>query len=395
MYKKKLGIIVPSLSDGGAEKVAGNLSIIYDELGYDVYFLLYENRVSFNYKGKIIDLAISKKNGVGKVFRDFEIYSKIKKVKKQYNFDIVISHLPKTDLMNCLTKQNEKVITTIHNNIDIDYPTYMKKMLPYIIRKSDLIASVSRVGEQYLRNGYKARNVKTIYNPQMLDEITRKSQEEVTEISQEILESEIIISIGRLNVQKGHWHLIRAFKKVLEKKPDVKLIIIGQGELEDSLKSLTKKLGIEKSVIFTGFTSNPYKFLKYANLYVGTSLYEGFGMTIVEAMSLGIPAISTDCISGPREIIAPKSFAIDIDHSKVQEFGILCSNFGDFSSLDSEIIGIEEEKLAKSICMMLNDSETYNYLVEKSIQRSKDFDYKNIKLIWKKELESLLGDNNG
>ncbi|MGL4990792.1 MAG: glycosyltransferase [Sarcina sp.] len=395
MYKKKLGIIVPSLSDGGAEKVAGNLSIIYDELGYDVYFLLYENRVSFNYKGKIIDLGISKKSGIGKIFRDFEIYSKIKKVKKQYNFDIVISHLPKTDLMNCLTKQNEKVITTIHNNIDIDYPTYMKKMLPYIIRKSDLIASVSRVGEQYLRNGYKAKNVKTIYNPQMLDEIKRKSEEEVTEIPKEILNSEIIISIGRLNVQKGHWHLIRAFKKVLEEKPDVKLIIIGQGELESSLKNLTKKLDVEKSVIFTGFNPNPYKFLKYANLYVGTSLYEGFGMTIVEAMSLGIPAISTDCISGPREIIAPESFAIDIDHSKVQEFGMLCSNFGDFSSLESEIIGIEEEKLAKSICRMLNDSETYNSLTQKSIQRSKDFDYKNIKLIWKEELESLLGENNG
>lgn len=392
MKVKKLAIIVPSLSDGGAEKVAANLSIIYKELGYEVYIILYENRVSFDYEGTIIDLKIKKKNGVSKIFRDYEIYSKLKKVKKQYKFDVVISHLPKTDLMNCLSKQNEKVITTIHNNIDIDYPSYMKRALPYIARKSDLIASVSKVGEQYIKNCYKKANVKTIYNPQILENIKVLANDEISEIPNDIFENEVIINIGRLNIQKGQWHLIRSFSKLLLSKPNAKLLIVGKGELENELKELTKKLGIEKSVIFVGFNKNPYKFIQKSDLYIGTSLYEGFGMTIVEAMSLGVPAISTDCISGPREIIAPDKFNEEIDYSQIQEYGILTSNFGSIISIEDTEVSCYEKHLAQDILKLLNDKEEYDKLSKLSIERSKAFDYKNIKKVWEKELSILLGE---
>lgn len=392
MKVKKLAIIVPSLSDGGAEKVAANLSIIYKELGYEVYIILYENRVSFDYEGIIIDLKIKKKNGVSKIFRDYEIYSKLKKVKKQYKFDVVISHLPKTDLMNCLSKQNEKVITTIHNNIDIDYPSYMKRALPYIARKSDLIASVSKVGEQYIKSCYKKANVKTIYNPQILENIKVLANDEISEIPNDIFENEVIINIGRLNIQKGQWHLIRSFSKLLLSKPNAKLLIVGKGELENELKELTKKLGIEKSVIFVGFNKNPYKFIQKSDLYVGTSLYEGFGMTIVEAMSLGVPAISTDCISGPREIIAPDKFNEEIDYSQIQEYGILTSNFGSTISIEDIEVSCYEKHLAEDMLKLLNDKEEYDKLSKLSIERSKAFDYKNIKKVWEKELSILLGE---
>ncbi|MGL4759958.1 MAG: glycosyltransferase [Sarcina sp.] len=389
---KKIAIIIPSLSDGGAEKVAANLSIIYEELGYEVYIIVYENRVSFDYKGEIINLDIKKRGGLGKLAKDYEIYSKLKKVKKLYDFDIVISHLPKTDLMNCLTKQNEKVITTIHNNIDVDYPNYMKKMLKYIIKKSDLIASVSKVGEEYLEKNYNAKNVKTIYNPQMLEAIKKASKEEITEVEKEFLESEVIVNIGRLSNQKGQWHLIKAFAEVLKKRPNVKLIIIGRGELEQKLKILVKELNLENNVIFTGFNKNPYKFLSIADLYVSTSIHEGLPMTYIEAMSLGVPIISTDCISGPREIIAPSKFEGNLNYEEVQEFGILVSDFASIKNIETLEINNEEKMLAKKINMVLEDITLKNYLSKQVEKRSRGFDYENIKMIWKMELDILLGD---
>ena len=392
MEEKKLGIIIPSLSDGGAEKVAANLSIIYKELGYKVYFILYENRVSFEYEGEIINLNIQKKVGVGKIFNDFEIYSKIKKIKKEYKFDAVISHLPKTDLINCLTKQNEKVITTIHNNIDMDYPSYMKKFLKYIIKKSDLIVSVSKVGREYLIDNYNATNIKTIYNPQLLKDIRERAEDEITEVSKDILNSEIIINVGRLNVQKGQWHLIRAFSEVLKSKPNVKLLIIGRGELEIKLKLLVKGLGILNSVIFTGFNENPYKFLKAADLYVSTSIHEGLPMTYIEAMSLGIPIISTDCISGPREIIAPDKFKCPLNYEEMQEFGMLVSDFANSKNIETLEISKQEKILAEKIKLILDEEPLKCYLSKQAEKRSKDFDSENIKKIWKIELDILLGD---
>lgn len=389
---KKIGILVPSLSDGGAEKVAANLSIIYEELGYDVYIILYENKVSFEYNGKIIDLKIKKRKGIFKIFKDLEIYFKIKKIKKKYNFDMTISHLPKTDLFNVLTKRDEKVITTIHNNIEIDYPNYMKKLLPYIIKKSDLIASVSKVGENDLRKDYNAKNVKTIYNPQMLEKIAELAQEEVTEPLSDIFKGNTIINVGRLSNQKGQWHLIRAFSEVLKVNNDARLILVGRGELEGSLKDLIKKLNIEEKVAFTGFNKNPYKFLSKSDLYVSTSIHEGLPMTYIEAMSLGLPIISTDCISGPREIIAPDKFGEEINYKDNQKYGVLVSDFANSKSLNDIELNEEEKNLACRINDLLNDKELYLELSKKAKLRSKDFDYKNIKKVWKSELEQLLGD---
>lgn len=392
---KKMGIIIPSLSDGGAEKVAANLSIVYKELGYEVYIILYENRVSFEYEGNIISMDIKPRSGVGKIFKDYEIYSKLKAIKKQYNFDVVISHLPKTDLINCLTKRDEKVITTIHSNIKKDYPTYMQKMLPTVVKKSDLIATVSMVAEEYLKDTYSANNAKTIYNPQMLDKIEELSKEEITEFPKELFDSEVIINIGRLSEEKGQWHLIRAFSEVVKNRPSAKLVLVGRGHLEEGLRTLASNLGIQENVIFTGFNKNPYKFIKHSNLYVGTSIYEGFGMTLVEAMTLGVPVISTDCISGPREIIAPSLFGKEINYDLVQEYGMLIENFGDFAQFDSLEVSDYEKSLARKIEYLLDNKEVYDDLSLKSQERSKEFDYKNIKKVWKKELDNLLGENNG
>ena len=88
---------------------------------------------------------------------------------------------------------------------------------------------------------------------------------------------------------------------------DEKLIILGQGELNDDLRSLANELGLCDNVIFLGFKANPFKYMKRADMLVLSSLREAFGNVLVEAMACEIPVISTDCRSGPREIIAPNT----------------------------------------------------------------------------------------
>ena len=112
-----------------------------------------------------------------------------------------------------------------------------------------------------------------------------------------------IISIGRLTYQKGFDILLSAFQRIAYKYPDWQLLILGEGELRLELENLRDKLGLTYQVFLPGLLDNPFPFLKQSKLFVLSSRFEGFGNVLIEAMACGLPVISTDCPSGPREII--------------------------------------------------------------------------------------------
>jgi len=110
-----------------------------------------------------------------------------------------------------------------------------------------------------------------------------------------------IIYVGRLIYSKNVERLLTAFSKIKDK--DVKLRIIGEGELIDSLKHMSEELGIKDRVIFEGAMDNVVPYMQKAKLLVLTSRYEGFGMVVAEAIACGTPAVAVDCPVGPSEII--------------------------------------------------------------------------------------------
>ena len=112
-----------------------------------------------------------------------------------------------------------------------------------------------------------------------------------------------IITAGRLSKQKDIQTLIKAFHLFSKKKTNYKLIIMGEGKLKVKLLELCNKLKIFKKVIFKNFVKNPKKLISLSKVYVCTSLYEGLPNSIIEALNFGTPVISSDCKSGPKEIL--------------------------------------------------------------------------------------------
>lgn len=112
-----------------------------------------------------------------------------------------------------------------------------------------------------------------------------------------------IVACGRLAAQKDYPTLLRAFAKARQAGIQENLVIVGGGEDEENLKKLAKSLGLTDVVHFFGHRDNPYPYMKNASFFVLSSLWEGFGIVIIEAMALGLPCISTDCPSGPAEIL--------------------------------------------------------------------------------------------
>ncbi|HAZ41706.1 MAG TPA: glycosyl transferase [Methylococcaceae bacterium] len=113
----------------------------------------------------------------------------------------------------------------------------------------------------------------------------------------------VVLGAGRLTPEKDFPTLIRAFARLREQRA-ARLMILGEGPLEASLRELTRTLGIEADVDFPGFTPNPFAYMQRAALFVMSSAWEGSGNVLVEALALGTPSVSTDCPFGPRETLA-------------------------------------------------------------------------------------------
>ncbi|MGM0676617.1 MAG: glycosyltransferase [Pseudomonadota bacterium] len=112
----------------------------------------------------------------------------------------------------------------------------------------------------------------------------------------------VIIGMGRLTRQKDFPTLIRAFAGVLERRP-ARLIILGEGGSRQPLEALAQTLGVSDRLLMPGFEANPYAWLTRANLFALSSTWEGSPNALTEAMALGVPVVSTDCRSGPREVL--------------------------------------------------------------------------------------------
>ena len=122
------------------------------------------------------------------------------------------------------------------------------------------------------------------------------------------IKQKYLLSIGRLTKQKNFELLINFFYRLSDKYSKFELVIIGEGEDELKLKNLSRKLNIEKKVHFLGYQKNIFKYLKNAECFILTSLWEDPGFVIVEAALSNIPIISSNCPNGPEEIIEKNGY---------------------------------------------------------------------------------------
>ena len=166
----------------------------------------------------------------------------------------------------------------------------------YVYNFTDGSISMSNgVERDLLENGLKIKS-KYIYNPIFSDIMLDKSKGIVNS------SRKTFIAIGRLVPQKNFSLLIDAFSLV-NNEFDSTLTILGEGPLRSNLEKQIADLGLTTEIILEGFVDNPYQYIKNADVFVLTSLWEGFGNVIVESLALGTQVVSTDCESGPNEIL--------------------------------------------------------------------------------------------
>jgi glycosyltransferase involved in cell wall biosynthesis len=371
--KQKIMIAISNVAiGGGAEKVAVELAKKLQIAGHSVVLLTFytdTNEHVFN-GARESRGEISPRSVFGKIPRAFSRITFIKKMCQKHNVDVVISFLEESNYYCLLSKVLLRNRVPMIVSVRLD-PRFYNRLYKFLIRRlyphAASVVAVTKYVEKVLREEFTLTNTTTIYNPIDTDFIKSARLATLPAAWQHLTnEQNLVVSIGRLTTQKGQWHLIRAFAAVVEKNPNAKLVILGDGEYREQLESLIQACQLTSSVILAGKHGNVYPFLNTAKLFVFSSLWEGMPNTVLEALACELPIVATDCDSGPREIIAPEITITDsISYPYHATYGTLVAPFAVtedpiWESPDIIALSASETMLATEIIKSLQATEKNN-----------------------------------
>lgn len=184
------------------------------------------------------------------------------------------------------------------------YRRLQLKSMEYSLPRMDRVFAVAeRVADDLVRHFRVPREmVGVIHNPIVTPEIAEEAAEPVAHPWFADGAPPVVVSVGRLTRQKNYALLLRAFERV-RRRIDARLMIMGKGEQRSDLEELAEALGVADDVALPGFVDNPFALMARASVFVLSSDWEGLPSVLIEALAVGCPVVSTDCPSGPREIL--------------------------------------------------------------------------------------------
>lgn len=314
MDNTKIALFHPSLEVGGAERVLVNLARGFVERGIEVDVVLaraegpYLSQLPHNVG--VVNLgARHLPFESGKAVMGLAEYLRATQPKAllasadHYNYIPLIARK--------IARSKTRIVVSFHMNVtqrSKTTPSLKARMIPHAVRclvpLTDAVVAVSRGVakdlERIINRPYK--NIHVIYNPVITNELRDKADEPVEHPWFRDGEPPVVLGVGRLVPPKDFATLIHAFALVRSVR-QAKLVILGEGEERPRLEALARQLQISNDVDLPGFVDNPYKYMKRAAVFVLSSRREGLANVLIEAMAVGTPVVSTDCPSGPAEIL--------------------------------------------------------------------------------------------
>ena len=359
MGRKKISILAISLNRGGAEKVISTL-LPFLQLNYTITLVLFYNSIEFEIPKDINVIFISsrkKLSFLGKIFFFPIAIFKYWKFIKNDEIDVSISFLTRPNFINAITKffsNSHRVILSERCYPSIAYKSHKlrwylyKILIPFLYNKADvLFSNSSHINEDLKNNFHLAIPMRVIYNPIKVPNSDYTFQKNTEEFK--------VINVGSFTNVKNQRMIIDGIKNLDFK---VKLTLLGDGPNKEELLKYVKTQNLNNFVFLPGKVSNVNDYLYNSHCFVLSSNTEGFPNALLEAMAVGLPVISTNCISGPLELLNEnEAIVIAKEEFYIAKYGILI-NVNDSIALsnaitylkkhisDREILGMKAKKRA-------------------------------------------------
>ncbi|TYA71867.1 glycosyltransferase family 4 protein [Seonamhaeicola marinus] len=361
---KNIAFVIPSLGPGGAERVvvtlANRLCAKYNILLillYKEHNILYDidSRIKISYCAEYLKESTNFINAFKNNKRNISIISNFI---KDYKINLLIGFTTTSNILSVLSAKRCRIPCIISDRSN-PYATQLSsfwRLIRYLTYpRCNYLVVQSKLSLEFYKN-VKLKKLKVLPNP-LSENLTLKRKSSTKE--------NIILYVGRLDSNKAQDVLLKAFSNLKETRKNWKLVLVGDGNKRKTYETLTKDLGIEDSVVFTGRINNPEIYYNKAKIFAFTSKSEGFPNALIEAMYFGLPCVSTDCPSGPSELIEDNTngFLIPV---------------GDVLLL--------EQKLKT----LIENEQLRNEMLQKAKSKGEEFHVNNVSDKWEKLIIKLL-----
>ena len=306
----RIAIFLPSLAAGGAERVMLNLASGLSGRQIPVDLVLakakgeYLTQVAAGVR--VVDLGCD---------RVIASLPGLVRYLRRERPAILLSAIEHANLValwaKLLAGGRTRTVVSLHTNLQaaVRFERQLKQRFGALCirafyRLSDALVAVSRgiAADVGRFSGIAAARIQVIYNPVLTPDLEERAREPLDHPWFRAGEAPVILSVGRLSLQKDWPTLFRAFVPLAREKK-ARLLVLGEGEERPALEKMLRELGIADSVSLAGYADNPYPYIAHADLLVLSSRAEGLPTILIEALALGTPVVSSDCPSGPAEIL--------------------------------------------------------------------------------------------
>lgn len=375
--KPRLLIFINSLNMGGAERVVSHL-LVHLRKDFDLHLALYSRQIEYDIPSDIpvFDLGQDLDEKPYSIFLKIPYLSyRLYRYCQKNKIDTSVAFLNRPCYINALMRTlwgyKGRIImcerthqTSILASNSWLFRAVSTRLVAFSYKRADLVLVNSYASKQDLVENFRVRKpMQVIYNPVDIALVRQLSQESCTWTKRAGVFD--FISVGGFRKEKNIHLLLDAFFVI--KHLPVRLILVGSGTQHAELEKKVQDLNMENQVIFAGFDKNPFRHMRQSDCFVLSSYVEGFPNVLLEALACELPVISTDCSSGPRELLAPGT---DLHRSLESSYEIAAHGILTPSN--------DVAHLAAAMRKMVEDPELRQSLKSRALSRVSAFDVSEI-----------------